>query len=91
MVLLVAATTENPSFSVVAPLLSRSLILQLQPLGADAIRPWCGAPVADPRGLGGTVGVDDDAVELLVQLAGRRCPPRADRAGGGRRNAGDGG
>ena len=32
VVLLVAATTENPSFSVVAPLLSRSLILQLRPL-----------------------------------------------------------
>jgi putative ATPase len=38
VVLLVAATTENPSFSVVAPLLSRSLILQLQPLTADAVR-----------------------------------------------------
>ena len=38
VVLLVAATTENPSFSVVAPLLSRSLILQLQPLDADAVR-----------------------------------------------------
>ncbi len=37
VVLLVAATTENPSFSVVAPLLSRSLILQLQPLDADAV------------------------------------------------------
>jgi putative ATPase len=41
VVLLVAATTENPSFSVVAPLLSRSLILQLQPLTAEGIR---GAP-----------------------------------------------
>ena len=38
VVLLVAATTENPSFSVVAPLLSRSLILQLQPLDADGVR-----------------------------------------------------
>ena len=38
IVLLVAATTENPSFSVVAPLLSRSLVLQLQPLDADAVR-----------------------------------------------------
>jgi len=38
VVLLVAATTENPSFSVVAPLLSRSLILQLQPLSSDDVR-----------------------------------------------------
>lgn len=69
VVLLVAATTENPSFSVVAPLLSRSLILQLQPLNADAVRAVVERAVADPRGLGGSVSVDPDAVELLVQLA----------------------
>lgn len=69
VVLLVAATTENPSFSVVAPLLSRSLILQLQPLGADAVRTVVERAVADPRGLGGSVSVDPDAVELLVRLA----------------------
>lgn len=69
IVLLVAATTENPSFSVVAPLLSRSLILQLQPLDADAVRAVVERAVADPRGLGGSVSVDADAVELLVQLA----------------------
>jgi putative ATPase len=69
VVLLVAATTENPSFSVVAPLLSRSLILQLQPLGADAVRAVVERAIADPRGLGGSVSVDADAVELVVQLA----------------------
>ena len=69
VVLLVAATTENPSFSVVAPLLSRSLILQLQPLGADAVRAVVERAIADPRGLDGSVRVDADAVELLVQLA----------------------
>jgi putative ATPase len=69
VVLLVAATTENPSFSVVAPLLSRSLILQLQPLGADAVRAVVERAIADPRGLGGSVAVDADAVDLLVQLA----------------------
>ncbi len=68
VVLLVAATTENPSFSVVAPLLSRSLILQLQPLGVDAVRVVVERAIADPRGLGGSVSVDADAVELLVQL-----------------------
>lgn len=69
VVLLVAATTENPSFSVVAPLLSRSLILQLQPLGADDIRTVIRRAVTDPRGLGGAVAIDDDAVELLVKLS----------------------
>ncbi len=69
VVLLVAATTENPSFSVVAPLLSRSLILQLHPLEPDDIRTVVQRAITDPRGLGGAVAVDDDAVELLVQLS----------------------
>ena len=69
VVLLVAATTENPSFSVVAPLLSRSLILALQPLGSDDIREVVRRAVRDPRGLNGAVAIDDDAVELLVQLS----------------------
>jgi len=69
IVLLVAATTENPSFSVVAPLLSRSLILQLQPLGADDIRAVLQRAAADERGLAGSVGIDDDALELLVKLS----------------------
>ncbi len=69
VVLLVAATTENPSFSVVAPLLSRSLILQLQPLSADGIKTVLQRAIADPRGLGGDVAVDDDALDLLVRLS----------------------
>jgi putative ATPase len=69
IVLLVAATTENPSFSVVAPLLSRSLILQLQPLTAEAIQAVVERAVADPRGLNGAISVDPDAIDLLVRLA----------------------
>jgi putative ATPase len=53
----------------VAPLLSRSLILQLQPLGADAIRVLVERAITDPRGLAGTIEVDADAVDLLVSLA----------------------
>jgi putative ATPase len=69
VVLLVAATTENPSFSVVAPLLSRSLILQLRPLTSDDIRTVVQRAIDDPRGLGGQVAVQPEAVDLLVQLA----------------------
>ena len=69
VVLLVAATTENPSFSVVAPLLSRSLILQLRPLTSDDIRTVVQRAIDDPRGLGGRVPVEPDAVDLLVRLA----------------------
>jgi putative ATPase len=68
VVLLVAATTENPSFSVVAPLLSRSLILQLHPLTAGDIRIVVERAIADPRGLGGQVPVEADAVDLLLRL-----------------------
>ena len=53
IVLLVGATTENPSFSVVSPLLSRSLVLQLQPLTDDDIRTVLRRALADERGLGG--------------------------------------
>src|SRR5271154_6103476 len=69
VVLLVAPTTENPSFSVVAPLLSRSLILQLQPLSGEAIRAVVDRAVDDPRGLGGAVAVDPEAIDLIVRLA----------------------
>ena len=69
VVLLVAATTENPSFSLVAPLLSRSLILQLRPLSADDVRTVVQRAIDDPRGLGGSVAVAPEAIDLLVQLA----------------------
>ena len=69
VVLLVAATTENPSFSVVAPLLSRSLILQLQPLTPESVAIVIRRAIEDPRGLGGRVAVTDEAVDLLVQLS----------------------
>ncbi|HEX3713763.1 MAG TPA: replication-associated recombination protein A, partial [Trebonia sp.] len=66
----IGATTENPSFSVVSPLLSRSLLLTLQPLADDDIRALVKRALADERGLGGTVQIDDDALEHLVRLAG---------------------
>ncbi|KOX16878.1 ATPase AAA [Saccharothrix sp. NRRL B-16348] len=70
IVLLVAATTENPFFSVVSPLLSRSLVLQLRPLTDDAVRVLVKRAVEDERGLGGTITVAQDAEDHLVRLAG---------------------
>ena len=66
----IGATTENPSFSVVSPLLSRSLLLTLQPLDDDDIRTLINRALAEERGLGGKVQIDDDALEHLVRLAG---------------------
>ncbi|WP_088320513.1 replication-associated recombination protein A [Kineosporia sp. R_H_3] len=69
-VVLVAATTENPSFSVVSPLLSRSLLLTLRPLSDDDIGGLLDRAVADDRGLGGAVALEDDARAHLVRMAG---------------------
>lgn len=69
-VTLVAATTENPSFSVNSPLLSRSLLLTLRPLTSDDVRSLVHRAVADERGLGGAVRLDDEAEEHLLRLAG---------------------
>ena len=69
-VTLVAATTENPSFSVVSPLLSRSLLLTLHPLGAEDIGCLVDRAVNDERGLAGAVRVTEEAREQIVRMAG---------------------
>nr|BFF17041.1 replication-associated recombination protein A [Promicromonospora thailandica] len=69
-VTLVAATTENPSFSVNSPLLSRSLLLTLRPLETEHVRELVRRAVTDERGLGGSVELDDEAAEHLLRLAG---------------------
>ncbi|GAB2554072.1 replication-associated recombination protein A [Leucobacter ruminantium] len=68
-VTLVAATTENPSFSVISPLLSRSLLLTLEPLTDDDLRTLLRRAVDDARGLASSVVLEDEALEALVQLA----------------------
>ncbi|AYY13454.1 replication-associated recombination protein A [Actinobacteria bacterium YIM 96077] len=67
---LVAATTENPFFALISPLLSRSLLLTLEPLDSDGIDAVLTKALHDERGLGGTVTMEDDAREHLVRLAG---------------------
>jgi putative ATPase len=64
-VTLVAATTENPFFSIISPLLSRSLLLTLQPLTDDEIRAVV-ARALDHEHL----TLDEDAEEFLIRLAG---------------------
>ncbi|QBR94301.1 replication-associated recombination protein A [Nocardioides euryhalodurans] len=69
-VTLVAATTENPFFSVISPLLSRSLLLRLQPLTDDGVRAVMENALVDERGLAAEYQLDEDAREHLVRLAG---------------------
>ncbi|BBA96011.1 putative ATP/GTP-binding protein [Actinacidiphila reveromycinica] len=69
-VTLIAATTENPYFSVISPLLSRSLLLTLEPLTDDDIRGVLRRALTDERGLDGAVTLPQDAEEHLLRIAG---------------------
>ncbi|MFJ9717907.1 replication-associated recombination protein A [Streptomyces sp. NPDC101213] len=69
-VTLIAATTENPFFSVISPLLSRSLLLTLEPLTDDDLRGLLRRAVADDRGLKGTVDLPEDTEDHLLRIAG---------------------
>ena len=66
----IGATTENPFFSVVGPLLSRSLLLTLEPLSDADIRAVIERAVADERGLAGRITLADGVTDLLIRLAG---------------------
>jgi putative ATPase len=70
IVSLIAATTENPFFSVVSPLLSRSLVLALQPLSDDDIRTVLRRALTSERGLDGAVTLTGEAEEHLLRIAG---------------------
>src|SRR5262245_52523490 len=66
-IILVGATTENPSFEVNAALLSRARVLVLKALEPSDLRVIVERAVAEPeRGLGGKVQLDEDAVDLLA-------------------------
>ena len=69
-VTLIGATTENPSFSVVGPLLSRSLLLTLQPLAATDVGEVVDRAIVEERGLGGTVTLEDGARAHILRVAG---------------------
>ncbi len=70
-VILVGATTENPYFEVIRPLLSRSRVFELKPLAPEDIRAILARALEDrERGLGATpTALDDDALEHLIRLA----------------------
>ncbi len=68
-VILVAATTENPSFSVISPLLSRSLLLTLRTLDDDDLGTLIDRALTDDRGLKGRVELDDEARTALIRLS----------------------
>ncbi|KFI95329.1 AAA ATPase [Bifidobacterium scardovii] len=66
----IAATTENPSFSVIKPLLSRSVVVKLESLGPDDLKALIERALEDKRGLKGEVKIADEAVDEIVRMAG---------------------
>ncbi len=66
---LIGATTENPSFSVNAPLLSRCKVHRLRTLDEDAIARIVERAITSPAGLDGAIEVEPEAVRALARLA----------------------
>lgn len=69
-VVLVAATTENPSFSVISPLLSRSILVTLESLSHEDLVELVDRALADRRGFAGRVSIEDAARQVLVERSG---------------------
>jgi len=68
-VVLLGATTENPSFEVNSALLSRSRVITLKPLTEDEVRMIVRRALSDERGLGGKVSLANDAEDALVAVS----------------------
>jgi putative ATPase len=70
LVVLVAATTENPSFSVIAPLLSRSMLITLELLSDDEVDAVLTSALAQERGLAGVFALEPPARQHVIRMAG---------------------
>ncbi|HEY7289162.1 MAG TPA: replication-associated recombination protein A, partial [Vicinamibacterales bacterium] len=69
-IVLIGATTENPSFEVNAALLSRSKVFVLRALTTDEVARIVERAIADPEaGLGGRLDVDPDAIRAIAVYA----------------------
>ncbi len=68
-VTLIAATTENPSFSVISPLLSRSVVVKLDLLEDSAIEQLVLRAIESERGLNGELDVEPAALKAVVQAS----------------------
>jgi putative ATPase len=70
VVILVAATTENPSFSIIAPLLSRSMLITLELLTDEELDDVLGSALAQERGLAGVFALEPAARQHVIAMAG---------------------
>jgi putative ATPase len=71
LITLIGATTENPSFEVIAPLLSRSRVFILKPFSDEELATIVHRAIIDPeRGLGNLgLQIDDEALDVIVWSA----------------------
>jgi len=68
-IVLIGATTENPSFEVISALLSRTRVYVLKPLADEQVTTIVRRALEDERGLGGGVRLDPEAERVLVSVA----------------------
>jgi len=68
-IVLIAATTENPSFSVISPLLSRSLLLTLTALEDSDIITLLNRAISAPQGLKDSISANPDVLAQIALLA----------------------
>ena len=88
---LVAATTENPAFSIISPLLSRSLVLTLNALSEESAEKLIERALLDPKGLNDKIEIDSDAKSELIKISngdGRRILTYLEAAAGASQDSG---
>lgn len=66
----IAATTENPSFSVIKPLLSQSVVVKLESLEPDDLKTLINRAIASEHGLDNEIRITDEAVDEIIRMAG---------------------
>ncbi|MSO33301.1 MAG: replication-associated recombination protein A [Candidatus Nanopelagicaceae bacterium] len=91
LITLVAATTENPAFSIISPLLSRSLVLTLNALNEESAEKLIERALLDPKGLNNKIEIDQDAKSELIKISngdGRRILTYLEAAAGASQDSG---
>ena len=91
LITLVAATTENPAFSIISPLLSRSLVLTLNALSDKSAEELIDRALTDPKGLNNKIAMDGDAKSELIKISngdGRRILTYLEAAAGASQDGG---
>jgi putative ATPase len=91
LITLVAATSENPAFSIISPLLSRSLVLTLNALSDKSAEKLIDRALTDPKGLNNKIAMDGDAKSELIKISngdGRRILTYLEAAAGASQDGG---